>query len=74
MPRPLCPPSPAGISHEEYDEILHAVAGCLEGESPRTLYLLENLSRWWLTADGSTERFDTAHRPELVEGLADICW
>lgn len=34
-----------GISHEEYDEILHAVTGCLEGESPRTLYLLESLSR-----------------------------
>jgi hypothetical protein len=36
-----------GISQEEYDEILHAVAGRLEGQSPRTLYLLENL----LTAD-----------------------
>ncbi len=34
-----------GISHEEYDEILHALAGRLEGQSPRTLYLLENFSR-----------------------------
>ena len=34
-----------GISQEEYDEILHAVAGRLQGQSPRTLYLLENLSR-----------------------------
>ena len=32
-----------GISQEEYDEILHAVAGRLEGQLPRTLYLLENL-------------------------------
>jgi hypothetical protein len=30
-----------GISHEEYDEILHAVAGRLEGKSSRTLFLLE---------------------------------
>jgi hypothetical protein len=29
----------------------------------------EGLSR---TAHGSTERFDTAHRPELVEGLAEV--
>lgn len=30
-----------GTSHEEYDEVLHALAGLLEGQSPRTLYLLE---------------------------------
>jgi hypothetical protein len=30
-----------GISQEEYDEILRAVAARLEGQSPRALYLLE---------------------------------
>jgi hypothetical protein len=30
-----------GISREEFDEILHVVVGRLEGQSPRTLYLLE---------------------------------
>jgi hypothetical protein len=30
-----------GISHEEYDEVLHALVGLLEGQWPQTLYLLE---------------------------------